>query len=98
MRKLWRILLLLVVIAGASAAVYAWTRSGKKNANGLKEVDVTTGSIYVRMVDLHDRDFRAADLLGSRANGSARWVSCPAMASDHHSRHTARSNCRLSPG
>ena len=50
MRKLWRILLLLVVIAGASAAVYAWTRSGKKNANGLKEVDVTTGSIVEKAV------------------------------------------------
>src|SRR6266511_5373148 len=50
MRKLWRILLLLVVIAGASAAVYAWTRSGKKNANGLKEVDVTTGSITEKAI------------------------------------------------
>src|SRR3954447_10526637 len=50
MRKLWRILLILVVIAGASAAVYAWTRNGNKNANGLKEVDVTTGSIVEKAV------------------------------------------------
>ena len=50
MRKLWRTLLWLVVLAGASAAVYALSRNGKKSANGLKEVDVTTGSIVEKAV------------------------------------------------
>src|SRR5215468_1323385 len=50
MRKLWRILVILLLIAGASAAVYAWTRNGKKNGDGLKEVEVTTGAIVEKAV------------------------------------------------
>src|SRR5579859_1990822 len=50
MRKLWRTLLWLLVLAGASAAVYALSRNGRKSANGLKEVDVTTGSIVEKAV------------------------------------------------
>src|SRR5436190_2774716 len=45
MRKLWKTLIFLLVIAGASAAVYAISRNGKKGNNGPKIVDVTTGSI-----------------------------------------------------
>lgn len=50
MRKLWRTLLILVILAGASAAVYAWTRSGKKGEGGFKEVEVTQGSIVEKAV------------------------------------------------
>ena len=50
MRKLWKTLLWLVVLAGASAAVYALSRNSKKSANGLKEVEVTTGSIVEKAV------------------------------------------------
>ncbi len=45
MRKLTKILLILVVLAGVSAGVYAWARSSKNDANGLKEVEITVGSI-----------------------------------------------------
>lgn len=50
MRKLWKTLLFLVVIAGASAAVYAISRNGKKGNTGPKLVDVTTGSIVEKAV------------------------------------------------
>ena len=72
MRKLWRILLLLVVIAGASAAVYAWTRSGKKNANGLKEVDVTTGSIVEKAVAVGQIQPRQKFSVKSKISGIVR--------------------------
>lgn len=50
MRKLWKLLIFLIVIAGASAAVYAISRSSNKNKDGLKFVDVTTGSIVEKAV------------------------------------------------
>lgn len=50
MRKLWRTLFILVVLAGASAGLYAWTRSGKKDANGMKQVEVIQGSIVEKAV------------------------------------------------
>ena len=50
MRKLWKTLLWLVVLAGASAAVYALSRNSKKSAGGLKEVEVTNGSIVEKAV------------------------------------------------
>src|SRR3954447_13598596 len=50
MRKLWKTLFILVVLAGASAAVYAWTRNGKKGDGGFKEVEVAQGSIVEKVV------------------------------------------------
>lgn len=50
MRKLTKILLVLVVLAGVSAGVYAWARSSKNDANGLKEVEITVGSITEKAV------------------------------------------------
>ena len=50
MRKLWRTLFILVVLAGVSAGLYAWTRSGKKDANALKEVEVIQGAIVEKAV------------------------------------------------
>src|SRR4029077_5054559 len=50
MRKLWKTLLFLVVIAGASAGVYALSRNSKKGNDGPKLVDVTTGSIVEKAV------------------------------------------------
>jgi len=49
MRKLWKTLLVLVILAGASAAVYALSRNSKKT-DGTKEVEVTTGSIVEKAV------------------------------------------------
>jgi HlyD family secretion protein len=50
MRKLTKILVILVVLAGASAGVYAWARSSKNDEKGLKEVEVTVGSITEKAV------------------------------------------------
>jgi len=50
MSRLGRTLIILVILAAISAGVYAWTRNGKKNANGLKEVEVTSGSIVEKAV------------------------------------------------
>jgi len=50
MRKLWKTLFILVVLAGVSAGVYAWTRNGKKGDGGFKEVEVTQGSIVEKAV------------------------------------------------
>ncbi len=50
MGKLARILLILVVLAGASAGLYAWARNNGKNDNGLKEVAVAAGSITEKAV------------------------------------------------
>ena len=72
MRKLWRTLLILVVVAGASAAVYAWTRSGKKNANGLKEVEVTTGSIVEKAVAVGQIQPRQKFQVKSKISGIVR--------------------------
>src|SRR6058998_3797771 len=72
MRKLWKMLLILLVIAGASAAVYAWTRSGKKNANGLKEVDVTTGSIVEKAVAVGQIQPRQKFSVKSKISGIVR--------------------------
>ncbi|HUP46943.1 MAG TPA: efflux RND transporter periplasmic adaptor subunit [Thermoanaerobaculia bacterium] len=50
MSKLWKTLLFLIVAAVASAGLYAWTRNGGKDGNGLKEVEVTTGTIVEKAV------------------------------------------------
>jgi len=50
MSRLGRILIILIIAAAVSAGVYAWTRNGKKDPNGLKYVDVTTGSITEKAV------------------------------------------------
>jgi len=50
MRKLWKTLFILVVLAGASAGLYAWTRNGKKGDGDFKQVEVTQGSIVEKAV------------------------------------------------
>ena len=50
MRKLWKTLFVLVVLAAGSAGLYAWTRSGKKGDGDLKQVEVTQGSIVEKAV------------------------------------------------
>jgi HlyD family secretion protein len=50
MRKLWRFLIILIICAGAAAGVYAWTRNAKKGEGGMKQVEVTSGSITEKAV------------------------------------------------
>ena len=40
MRKLGIMLVVLILVAGGSVAVYAWARNGRKSKDGLKEVEV----------------------------------------------------------
>lgn len=49
MRKLWKTLFILVVLAAGSAGLYAWTRSNKKG-DGFKQVEVIQGSIVEKAV------------------------------------------------
>jgi HlyD family secretion protein len=50
MRKLWKTLFVLVVLAAGSAGLYAWTRNSKKGDGDLKQVEVTQGSIVEKAV------------------------------------------------
>ena len=50
MRKLWKTLFILIVLACASAGLYAWTRNGKKGDGDFKQVEVIQGSIVEKAV------------------------------------------------
>jgi HlyD family secretion protein len=72
MRKLWKTLLFLIVIAGASAGVYALSRSGKKGNDGPKLVDVTTGSIVEKAVAVGQIQPRQKFQVKSKISGIVR--------------------------
>src|SRR5437899_11268715 len=71
MRKLWKTLLVLVILAGASAAVYALSRNSKK-ADGTKEVEVTTGSIVEKAVAVGQIQPRQKFQVKSKISGIVR--------------------------
>jgi HlyD family secretion protein len=71
MRKLWKTLLILVVLAGGSAAVYAWSRGGK-NDKGAKLVEVTTGSIVEKAVAVGQIQPRQKFQVKSKISGIVR--------------------------
>jgi HlyD family secretion protein len=72
MSKLWRTLIILVVLAAGSIGVYAWTRNGKKNENGLKEVEVTTGTIVEKAVAVGQIQPRQKFQVKSKISGIVR--------------------------
>jgi HlyD family secretion protein len=72
MRKLWKMLLILLLLAGASAAVYAWSRNGKKNGDGLKEVEVANGSIVEKAVAVGQIQPRQKFQVKSKISGIVR--------------------------
>src|SRR5581483_9402711 len=72
MRKLWKTLLLLLVLAGASAAVYALSRNGKKGNDGPKIVEVTTGSIVEKAVAVGQIQPRQKFQVKSKISGIVR--------------------------
>src|SRR5213593_2093220 len=72
MRKLWKTLIFLVVIAGASAAVYAISRNSKKGNEGPKLVDVTTGSIVEKAVAVGQIQPRQKFSVKSKISGIVR--------------------------
>src|SRR6476646_6265650 len=71
MRKLWKTLLILVVLAGGSAGVYAWSRSGK-NDKGPKLVEVTSGSIVEKAVAVGQIQPRQKFQVKSKISGIVR--------------------------
>src|SRR6266849_9958696 len=71
MRKLWKTLLVLVILAGASAAVYALSRNSKKT-DGTKEVEVTTGSIVEKAVAVGQIQPRQKFQVKSKISGIVR--------------------------
>ena len=72
MRKLWKALIFLLVIAGASAAVYAISRNGKKGNDGPKLVDVNTGSIVEKAVAVGQIQPRQKFQVKSKISGIVR--------------------------
>jgi HlyD family secretion protein len=72
MRKLWKILVILVVLALGSAGVYAWSRNGRRDANGLKEVEITTGSIVEKAVAVGQIQPRQKFQVKSKISGIVR--------------------------
>jgi HlyD family secretion protein len=72
MSKLGRTLVILVVLAAGSAGLYAWTRNGKKDGNGMKEVEVTTGSIVEKAVAVGQIQPRQKFQVKSKISGIVR--------------------------
>ncbi len=72
MRKLWKTLIFLLVLAGASAAVYALSRTGKKGTNGPKIVEATTGSIVEKAVAVGQIQPRQKFQVKSKISGIVR--------------------------
>jgi HlyD family secretion protein len=71
MRKLWKTLVILLVLAGASAGVYAWSRSGKGD-KGPKLVEVTSGSIVEKAVAVGQIQPRQKFQVKSKISGIVR--------------------------
>jgi len=72
MRKLGKVLFILVILAGTAAGVYAWTRNGKKNDGGLKEVEVTNGTIVEKAVAVGQIQPRQKFQVKSKISGIVR--------------------------
>jgi HlyD family secretion protein len=72
MAKLWKTLIILFVLAGGSAAVYAWSRNAKKGDGSLKQVEVTTGSIVEKAVAVGQIQPRQKFSVKSKISGIVR--------------------------
>lgn len=72
MRKLWKTLFILLVLAGASAGVYAVTRNGRGKNDGLKEIEVTTGTIVEKAVAVGQIQPRQKFQVKSKISGIVR--------------------------
>jgi HlyD family secretion protein len=72
MRKLWRTLIILVLLVGGSAGLYAWSRNGKKGQGGLKEVEVTSGTIVEKAVAVGQIQPRQKFQVKSKISGLVR--------------------------
>lgn len=72
MSRLGRILLILVILAAGAVGVYAWTRNSKKDANGLKQIEVTQGTIVEKAVAVGQIQPRQKFQVKSKISGIVR--------------------------
>src|SRR5436305_10213296 len=72
MRKLWKTLMILIVLVGTTAALYAWSRSKGKGEGGTKEVEVVTGSIVEKAVAVGQIQPRQKFQVKSKISGIVR--------------------------
>lgn len=72
MSRLGKVLALLIVLALASVGVYAVARNGKKNDGGLKEVEVTQGTIVEKAVAVGQIQPRQKFQVKSKISGIVR--------------------------
>ncbi|MGA7615676.1 MAG: efflux RND transporter periplasmic adaptor subunit [Thermoanaerobaculia bacterium] len=74
MRKLSKVLIILVILTGATAGLYAWARGSKGKDNGLKLVDVTVGSITEKAVAVGQVQPRQKFAVKSKISGIVKTV------------------------
>ena len=72
MSRFGRTLIILILTAAVSAGLYAWTRNGKKDPNGPKQVEVTTGSIVEKAVAVGQIQPRQKFQVKSKISGIVR--------------------------
>src|SRR5690349_8331320 len=72
MSRLGKILILLIILAAVSVGVYAYARNGKSKDGGLKEVEVTTGSIVEKAVAVGQIQPRQKFQVKSKISGIVR--------------------------
>ena len=72
MSRLGKVLIILLLCAGASVGVYALARNGKKTDGGLKEVEVTNGTIVEKAVAVGQIQPRQKFQVKSKVSGIVR--------------------------
>jgi len=72
MRKLWKTLIVLIVLVGGTAGVYAWSRGSRKGDGGTKEVAVITGTIVEKAVAVGQIQPRQKFQVKSKISGIVR--------------------------
>ena len=72
MSRLGKVLIILVILAAGSAGVYAWSRNGSKKDGGLKQVEVTTGTIVEKAVAVGQIQPRQKFQVKSKISGIVR--------------------------
>jgi HlyD family secretion protein len=72
MSRLGKILILLVILAGISVGVYAYARNGKSKDGGLKQVEVTQGTIVEKAVAVGQIQPRQKFQVKSKISGIVR--------------------------
>jgi HlyD family secretion protein len=72
MRKLWKTLIILLLLVGTTAGLYAWSRNRGKAGDGQKEVEVVTGSIVEKAVAVGQIQPRQKFQVKSKISGIVR--------------------------